>query len=300
MISRRWSRVARVRVRAARDRSALAACGSEHAAPTPIRFLHTFGADETELFNATMAERGHRGRVVARAVRARPAGDQRDPARRHDLPRPDPHRRDVAARASSRPSCSHRCPPSSRSSTGCPRPPRSREPIDVVAALPQTVDGLARRPRRGRARAGEPVDRRPASPPRRAAQHRRPPAPARRCASMATGSCRGCAPSGADLAAGAIDERGAARALARFAALFGDARRRRRRPPGGEAPDELRRWTRARDRVLGHRAVAGRRAARSRAPRACRRSRTRRAAASCSSCRRARSGPPKAGGSRAS
>src|SRR5688572_10559012 len=37
---------------------ALAACGSERAAPTPIRFLHTFGAEETELFNATMAERG--------------------------------------------------------------------------------------------------------------------------------------------------------------------------------------------------------------------------------------------------
>jgi ABC-type glycerol-3-phosphate transport system substrate-binding protein len=37
---------------------ALAACGSERVAPVPIRFLHTFGADETELFNATMAERG--------------------------------------------------------------------------------------------------------------------------------------------------------------------------------------------------------------------------------------------------
>src|SRR4249919_759552 len=34
------------------------ACSSERAAPTPIRFLHTFGPDETELFNATMAERG--------------------------------------------------------------------------------------------------------------------------------------------------------------------------------------------------------------------------------------------------
>ena len=34
------------------------ACGSEHAAPPPIRFLHTFGAEETELFNTLMAERG--------------------------------------------------------------------------------------------------------------------------------------------------------------------------------------------------------------------------------------------------
>ncbi|HEX5060143.1 MAG TPA: hypothetical protein VFV99_12320 [Kofleriaceae bacterium] len=37
---------------------ALAACGSEHAGPQPIRFLHTFGAEETEMFNALMAERG--------------------------------------------------------------------------------------------------------------------------------------------------------------------------------------------------------------------------------------------------
>ncbi len=34
------------------------ACGGDRTAPTPIRFLHTFGAEETELFNATMAERG--------------------------------------------------------------------------------------------------------------------------------------------------------------------------------------------------------------------------------------------------
>src|SRR5512134_2467422 len=36
----------------------LAACGSETAAPAPIRFLHTFGPDETELFNTTLATRG--------------------------------------------------------------------------------------------------------------------------------------------------------------------------------------------------------------------------------------------------
>ena len=36
----------------------LCACGQDRAAPTPIRFLHTFGAEETEVFNATMAERG--------------------------------------------------------------------------------------------------------------------------------------------------------------------------------------------------------------------------------------------------
>ncbi len=37
---------------------AIAACGGEPRALAQIRFLHTFGADETELFNATMAERG--------------------------------------------------------------------------------------------------------------------------------------------------------------------------------------------------------------------------------------------------
>src|SRR5437763_687944 len=36
----------------------VAACGHEPAAPPPIRFLHTFAANETELFNQTMAERG--------------------------------------------------------------------------------------------------------------------------------------------------------------------------------------------------------------------------------------------------
>ncbi|HTR53918.1 MAG TPA: extracellular solute-binding protein [Kofleriaceae bacterium] len=37
--------------------AALAACASQPAAPPPIRFLHTFDSKETELFNATMAER---------------------------------------------------------------------------------------------------------------------------------------------------------------------------------------------------------------------------------------------------
>jgi hypothetical protein len=34
------------------------ACGRAPVEPAPIRFLHTFGAEETELFNAAMAERG--------------------------------------------------------------------------------------------------------------------------------------------------------------------------------------------------------------------------------------------------
>jgi hypothetical protein len=37
---------------------AIAACGGEQAAPVPIKFLHTFGPEETELFNATLPQRG--------------------------------------------------------------------------------------------------------------------------------------------------------------------------------------------------------------------------------------------------
>ena len=37
---------------------ALAACRDPAPRPPPIRFLHTFGPDETEVFNATMVERG--------------------------------------------------------------------------------------------------------------------------------------------------------------------------------------------------------------------------------------------------
>lgn len=37
---------------------ALAACGRDTVEPAPIRFLHTFGPEETELFNTIVAERG--------------------------------------------------------------------------------------------------------------------------------------------------------------------------------------------------------------------------------------------------
>jgi ABC-type glycerol-3-phosphate transport system substrate-binding protein len=36
----------------------VAACGHDAASPMPIKFLHTFSPDETELFNAIMVERG--------------------------------------------------------------------------------------------------------------------------------------------------------------------------------------------------------------------------------------------------
>src|SRR5438067_6974162 len=46
--------------RAVRVAAALAACacGSAPAAPPPIRFLHTFAPEETELVNATVQDRG--------------------------------------------------------------------------------------------------------------------------------------------------------------------------------------------------------------------------------------------------
>jgi ABC-type glycerol-3-phosphate transport system substrate-binding protein len=47
-----------VRVRSVVLVALLAACGHEAASPTPIKFLHTFSPDETELFNAIMVERG--------------------------------------------------------------------------------------------------------------------------------------------------------------------------------------------------------------------------------------------------
>src|SRR5512140_3382477 len=37
---------------------ALGGCGKPAARPPAIRFLHTFGPQETELFNTTLAERG--------------------------------------------------------------------------------------------------------------------------------------------------------------------------------------------------------------------------------------------------
>jgi ABC-type glycerol-3-phosphate transport system substrate-binding protein len=37
---------------------AAAGCGGESTPPAPIKFLHTFGPEETELFNATMADHG--------------------------------------------------------------------------------------------------------------------------------------------------------------------------------------------------------------------------------------------------
>src|SRR5205085_7271858 len=60
LISRDMVRpVTPVRITAAILLAAAAACGgSETAGPAPIRFLHTFSADETELVNQAMAERG--------------------------------------------------------------------------------------------------------------------------------------------------------------------------------------------------------------------------------------------------
>jgi hypothetical protein len=64
------------------------ACDREAAVPAPIRFLHTFGAEETELFNETVAERGL---IVESSLVPFARGQQviGDPCG-YELPRSDP------------------------------------------------------------------------------------------------------------------------------------------------------------------------------------------------------------------
>jgi ABC-type glycerol-3-phosphate transport system substrate-binding protein len=217
----------------------LAACGGEAAAPTPIRFLHTYGAEETELFNATMARRGiavesslvpfARGQqVISELLRARTAC-------------PDLIRIDatwlpgIVAAGLLAP-----VPDALAAVDWLPEAAALASVGDRLAALPATVDGLI-------------VIRDEAAPP--------PASPSIEDLMTATRATRHAGRphplgvrvdgywlvpwlrrEGADLAVGRIDDAGAPRAIEKFAALFGDLV-----PPpppaGGEAPDELRRWT---------------------------------------------------------
>ena len=267
---------------------AIAACGGETPAPAPIRFLHTFGADETELFNATMAERGlavesslvpfARGQqVISEILQAK-----------QDCP--DLIRIDATWLPGLRRAAGAAAPPELVDARlDCPRRRRSRSSMARGGACPQIVDGLL-------------VVRDAASPAPASREHRRsrsrPRAPRAvtivairsACASTATGSCRGCAPRArTSPPARSTARRDAARSPA-FAALFGDVAAPP--PPAGErgarraAPLAC-----PRGRVLGHRAVAARRAPRSASGSRSARSRVRRAAASSWSCPRARSVP---------
>lgn len=223
--------------------SVLAACGGgDAAAPTPIRFLHTFSPDETELFNATMAERGlvvegalvpfARGQqVISEILRAK--ADCPDliridatwlPGLRADL---IPAPADLAALDWT---------PEAAALAQLGQP---GQPGGAWWGLPQTVDGLL-------------VVRDSASPAPSSASIEDLIAAARAARSEGRRHPLGVRVDGywlvpwlraeqADLAANAITGAGATRALASFAALFGDVAA----PPppaGAETPDELRRW----------------------------------------------------------
>lgn len=212
------------------------ACRREPAAPGPIRFLHTFGAEETELFNAVMAERGiavdpslvpfARGQqVIGEILRA-------------GVDCPDLIRIDATWL---------------RSFTGdlllpVPEALARLDWTPEAAALggglgvPQTVDGLV--VVRDRAR--------PAPSSTAIASIGDLVAAARAAVAPASPHPLGVAvdgywfvpwlrAEGGELSPDGIDGDGALRALRAFAGLFGDVAPRPP-PAGSEAPDELRRW----------------------------------------------------------
>ncbi|HUJ57634.1 MAG TPA: extracellular solute-binding protein [Kofleriaceae bacterium] len=217
----------------------LAACGHEPAAPPPIHFLHTFDADETELFNSTMAERGlavdsslvpfARGQqVISEILRA---GEHCPDLIRIDatwLPELVAARLVVA-------------PPAAL--VGLDWTPEARALGELGGAMwgvPQTVDGLVVVRDADLPAPRDPsVDALVAAA--RAVKTPQLPYPlaVRVDGYWLVPWLRG---AGVELAPGpGIDGDGARRALAAFAALFGDLVA----PPpaaGGEAPEELRRW----------------------------------------------------------
>ena len=209
----------------------LFACTSEHAAPTPIRFLHTFGADETELLNATLADRhvAVESSLVPFARGQQVIGE----ILRAGTSCPDLIRID----ATWLPGFAGLLQP-------VPAPLRQLDWLPEASALagdtalPQTVDGLfVIRDEATPAPAGASIDELVAAT--RAVRHAGRPNPLglRVDGYWFVPWLRS---EGADL--GAIENAGAVHALATFAALFGELA-----PPpppaGGEAPDEIRRWT---------------------------------------------------------
>jgi multiple sugar transport system substrate-binding protein len=218
----------------------LTACGGEHAQPQAIRFLHTFGAEETEVFNATMDARGiavesslvpfARGQqVISEILRAGTAC-------------PDLIRIDATWL------------PNFVAAGLVAQAPAELVQLDwlpeaaaLVAppggpwfALPETVDGLLVIRDEAAPAPASPaiVDLLAAA---RAAKHEQRPHP---LGVRVDGywSVPWLRADGADLAVDALAGDGAPRALQAFASLFGQLA-----PPpppaGGEAPDEIRRWT---------------------------------------------------------
>lgn len=209
-------------------------CGGDAPAPPPIRFLHTFGAGETELFNTLAAERSlavesslvpfARGQQVIgeilRAGRSCP-----------DLIRID---------ATWLPTLAPELVPVPPALAALDWTPEAEGLVGDTTrrlAVPQSVDGLV-------------VVRAATTPAPASASLDDLVAAAR--ARKTTGYPLGLRADGywlvpwlrahgADLAIGGVEQEGAVRALERFAALFGDVAA----PPppaGSEAPDEIRRW----------------------------------------------------------
>ena len=214
---------------------AIAACGGEPKTRTAIRFLHTFAPDETELFNATMAERGiavestlvpfARGQqMIGEVLRASTAC-------------PDLIRIDATWL------------PALEAADLILPAPDSLEQLDWtpqasalagVRAVPQTVDGLIV--------VRDSSSPEPASPriedlvaAARAARTQSRPFPLglRVDGYWLLPWLRA---EGGDLAPAGITGEGAVRALDKFAALFGDVAPPPP-PPGSEAPEELRRYS---------------------------------------------------------
>lgn len=217
----------------------VAACsGDDRSAPAPIRFLHTFGAEETVLFNAIVVERGisvepslvpfARGQqVISEILHAKTSC-------------PDLIRIDatwlpgfVAARLL------QPVPADLAAQDWLPEAVALASGDAGLAALPATVDGLVViRDTAAPAPASPSIDDLVAAT--RAARHPQRPHPLglRVDGYWLVPWLRA---EGADLAVGKIDGDGAARAVGTFAALFGELV-----PPpppsGSEAPDEIRRW----------------------------------------------------------
>lgn len=213
------------------------ACRSEPApAPAAIRFLHTFSPGETELFNETIAERGlavesslvpfARGQQVIHEILREGSGC------------PDLIRIDATwlpgLRASLLP-----VPAELAALDWTPEAAALGQLDGAMWGVPQAVDGLI-----VLRDAALPAPRSPrlhdllAAARAAHSETRRHPLGVRVDGYWLVPWLRA---EGADLAVGSIDDDGGVRALAQFAALFGDLAA----PPppaGSEAPDELRRW----------------------------------------------------------
>jgi len=226
---------------------AVVACGGQAPAPAPIRFLHTFGAGETELFNATIS--GSERFAVESSLVPFARGQQVISEILHTATScPDLIRID----ATWLPGLRSELVPSPPDLAGLDWTPEAASLVTIDGdptrwAVPQSVDGLVVvRDRERPAPATASIDDLVAAARAGKAEPRSYPLGIRVDGYWLLPWLRS---EGADLSivsvdvpgSTGLDGDGAVRALARFAALFGDLAA----PPppaGSEAPDELRRW----------------------------------------------------------